>query len=102
MDKRRSDEERLAALQRRIAALKDRQRALNQRLSAKERKARAHVGIVAGWGIIDHAAAHPESEVMRVLIRVLEDHHRTRPDDKPVVELLARLKAPAANREAAE
>lgn len=102
MDKRRSDEERLAALQRRIAALKDRQRALNQRLSAKERKARAHVGIVAGWGIIDHAAAHPESEVARVLVRVLEDHRRTRPDDKPVAELLARLTAPAANREAAE
>jgi hypothetical protein len=99
---RKTDEQKKAALQQRIAALKEKVRRIEQHEATQERRDRAHVGIVVGWGMIEHALCNPNSEVRRVAIRLIEDHLRERPDDRPVAELLARLKASADQREAAE
>jgi hypothetical protein len=70
-----------------------------KRLKATEKEqaeqTRRHVGIVVGIPLIEHAFRNPASEVRRVMIRVLENHMTIRPNDPPVAELLARLKAPA-------
>ena len=99
---RRTDEQKKAALQQRIAALKEKVRRIERREATEERRARAHVGIVIGWGMIEHALRNPDSEVRHVAIRLIETHLRERPDDRPVAELLTRLNAPAALSEAAE
>jgi hypothetical protein len=75
---------------------------IDRRETAQARRARAHVGIVIGWGIIEHALAHPYSEVQRVAIRLIEAHLRERPDDKPVAALLERLKTTGESTEAAQ
>jgi hypothetical protein len=99
---RKTDEQKKAAYQQRIAALREKVRRIERRENAQERRARAHVGIVVGWGLIEHALAHPHSEVRRVAVRLLEAHVHERPDDRPVADLLARLKAAADQRETAE
>jgi hypothetical protein len=101
----RTDEQKKAAYQQRIAALKEKVRRIERRETTQERRARAHVGIVLGWGMIEHALAHPHSEVRRVAIRLIEDYLRERPDDRSVADLLERLNpAPEATAasEAAE
>jgi hypothetical protein len=99
---RKTDEQKKAAYQQRIAALREKVRRIERRENAQERRARAHVGIVVGWGLIEHALAHPHSEVRRVVVRLLEAHLHERPDDRPVGDLLARLKAAGGQKEAAE
>jgi hypothetical protein len=99
---RKMDEQKKAALQQRIAALKEKVRRIERREATEERRARAHVGIVVGWGMIEHALRNPDSEVRRVAIRLIETHLHERPDDHPVAELLTRLNVPAALSEAAE
>ena len=98
----KTDEQKKAALQQRIAALKEKVRRIERREATEERRARAHVGIVIGWGMIEHALRNPDSEVRRVAIRLIEAHLREHPDDRPVAELLTRLSALAALSEAAE
>jgi hypothetical protein len=90
---RKTDEQKKAALQQRIAALKEKVRRIERHETLQERRARAHVGIVVGWGMIEHALSNPDSEVRRVVIRLIEDYLRERPDDRPVAELLERLSA---------
>jgi hypothetical protein len=99
---RKTDEQKKAALQQRISALKEKVRRIERRETMQERRDRAHVGIVVGWGMIEHALRNPNSEVRRVAIRLIEDHLRDRPDDQPVADLLTRLNAPASRSEAAE
>ena len=99
---RKTDEQKKAAYQQRIAALREKVRRIERRETMQERRDRAHVGIVVGWGMIEHALRNPNSEVRHVAIRLIEDHLRERSDDRPVKELLARLKAPGEKREAAE
>ena len=99
---RKSDEERKAYLQQRLTAIKDNLKRIERREATQERRDRAHVGIVIGWGMIEHALRNPNSEVRRVAIRLIEAHLCERPDDPPVAELLAQLNAPAAPSEAAE
>lgn len=99
---RKTDEQKKAAYQQRIAALREKVRRIEQRETMQERRDRAHVGIVVGWGMIEHALTQPQSEVRRVAIRLIEDYLRERPDDRPVKELLERLKAPSEKGEAAE
>ena len=83
-------------LNRKIRALRSRQRSQADR-------DRAHIGIVVGLGMIEHAIRNPGSEVRRVAIRILENHHAKRPDDLPVADMLAKLKAaPVSVPEAAE
>jgi hypothetical protein len=52
--------------------------------------------------MIEHALRNPNSEVRRVAIGLVETYLRDHPDDRPVADLLARLTAPADQREAAE
>ena len=99
---RKMDEQKKAAYQQRIAALREKFRRIERRENAQERRARAHIGIVVGWAMIEHALAHPHSEVRRVAVRLLAAHLHERPDDRPVADLLAQLKAAADQRETAE
>jgi uncharacterized protein YydD (DUF2326 family) len=99
---RKSDEERKAYLQQRLTAIKENLKRIERREATQERRDRAHVGIVIGRGMIEHALRNPNSEVRRIAIRLIEDHLRERPDDRPVEELLEQLKVPGEKREAAE
>jgi len=107
---RMTDDEKLAALEKRKADIKAMQLRINRQLRAVQsrkknqaRSDRAHVGIVMGLEMIEHAIRNPGSEVRRVAIRILENHHAKRPDDLPVADMLAKLKAaPASVPKAAE
>lgn len=99
---RKTDEQKKAAYQQRIAALREKVRRIERRETMQERRDRAHVGIVVGWGMIEHALAHPNSEVRGVVIRLIEDYLRERPDDRPVVDLLERLNAASEATAASE
>jgi hypothetical protein len=102
---RKTDEQKKAAYQQRIAALREKVRRIERRETMQERRDRAHVGIVIGWGMIEHALRNPNSEVRRVAFRLTEDHLRERPDDRPVAELLKQLNSASettATSEAAE
>jgi transposase InsO family protein len=99
---RRSDEERKAAALQKIAAQKMLIKRIEHREAGKARRDRAHVGIVVGWALIEHAARHPNSEVTRVLIHALKGHLAEHENDRPVADLLERLTAPADQHEAAE
>jgi hypothetical protein len=99
---RKTDEQKKAALQQRISALKEKVRRIERHETMQERRDRAHVGIVVGWGMIEHALRNPNSEVRRVAIRLIEDHLCERPDDRPVADLLERLKSASKATAASE
>ena len=63
---RKTDEQKKAALQQRIATLKEKVRRIERREATEERRARAYIGIVIGWGMIEHALRNPDSEVRRI------------------------------------
>lgn len=103
---RQSDADKLSALEKRKADIRARQLKLNRELRAvrdrqrdQAERTRAHVGIVVGLPLIEHAIRNPGSEVRRVMIRILENHLALRPEDKPVADLLAEL-APDTKTEA--
>lgn len=98
----KTDEQKKAAYQQRIAALKEKVRRIERRETMQERRDRAHVGIVIGWAVIEHALAHPHSEVRHVAIRLIEDYLRERPDDRPVADLLERLNSASETTAASE
>jgi hypothetical protein len=99
---RKTDEQKKAAYQQRIAALREKVRRIERRETMQERRARAHVGIVVGWGMIEHALAHPHSEVRRVAIHLIEDYLREWSDDHPVADLLERLNSASEATAASE
>jgi hypothetical protein len=99
---RKTDEQKQAALEQRIALLRDRVRRIEQRKSQQERRDRAHVGVTVGWGMIAYALGNPKSEVRRVAISLIEAHLAERPEDRPMVELLDTLKERPALAVAAE
>src|SRR3954464_1824560 len=76
---RKTDEQKKAVLQQRIAALKEKVRRIERREATEGRRARAHIGIVIGWGMIEHALGNPDSEVRRIAIRLIETHLREHP-----------------------
>lgn len=97
---RRTDEQKKAALQQRIAALKEKVQRIEKRGIEAERRNRVHVGIVVGWGMIEHAIRNPDSEVRRVASGLIEAHLRDHPNDHSITELLARLTTTPESREA--
>jgi hypothetical protein len=106
---RMTDDEKLAALEKRKAEIKAQQLRLNRELRAVQshkkdqaRRDRAHAGIVVGLEMIEHAIRNPGSDVRRVVLRIVENHLAKRPDDQPLAELLDQLTAAAAVPEAAE
>ena len=88
---RKTDEQKKAAYQQRIAALREMVRRTERQEVSQERRDRAPVGIVLGRALIEHALSNPNSEVRRLAIHLIEDHLHERPDDRPVAELLERL-----------
>lgn len=88
---RKTPEQKKAALQQRIAEMKEKVRRIERRESDQERRARAHVGIVAGWALIDHVRENSNTEVRDFLVWALKSHLTERPDDTAVAELLAGL-----------
>jgi hypothetical protein len=106
---RMTDDEKRAALEKRKADVRAAQLRINREIRGVQsrkkdqaRSDRAHVGIVVGLEMIEHAIRNPGSEVHRVAIRICENHHAKRPDDLPVADMLSRLKAAGAVSEAAE
>lgn len=99
---RKVDDDQLKTLEQRLAKAKqDLARAKSQQKKQAD-SARVHTGIVVGLPIIEHAIRNPGSEVRRVVIRIVENWLADRPNDQPLVDLLAQLKSPAAVPEAAE
>lgn len=96
---RKSDEEKLADLQKlkddirkQLLTVNRDMRAVRSRQRGQTERTRNHVGIVVGLGLIEHARRNPDSEVRRVMVRIAENHLQERPGDKPVADLLAELK----------
>jgi hypothetical protein len=89
-------EQRKAALEQRIAALRERAKRIDRTKSAQDRRDRAHVGIVVGWGMIEHALNKPVSEVQSVVVEVIKKHLADHPEDRAVADLLAMLDSQAA------
>jgi len=99
---RKTDEQKQASLEQRIAALREKVRRIEQRKSQQERRDRAHVGITVGWGLIEHARSNPRSEVCRVALRLIEAHLTEKPEDRAMTDLLTLLKSQPIQVEAAE
>lgn len=98
---RRPNPERIKKLEQQAARIDRDLRKARADEKQQARSDRAHVGIVAGLPMIDHALRNPSSEVWRVLVRILESHMALRPKDLLVADTLAKLKALALS-EAAE
>ena len=107
---RMTDDEKLAALEKRKADIKAQQLRINRELRAvqsrKKSKARSddtHAKIVIGAFCKEHAIRNPGSEVQQVVRRGIERHLALRPDDRPLfADLLALWDAPAATSAFAE
>ena len=109
---RKSNDDKLAELQKQDEAIKAQRKVIARKIRGlrshqkdQERSDRAHVGIVVGVGTIEHARRNPGGEVWGLVIRLLEHHHGQQPNDQPITDTLAELKAlvpAAAVTEAAE
>jgi hypothetical protein len=89
---RKTDEQKQASLEQRIAALREKVKRIEQRKSQQERRDRLHVGMIIGWGLIERARSNPKSEVRRVALDLIQTHLAEKPDDRPMAELLDMLK----------
>ncbi|HJU19335.1 MAG TPA: hypothetical protein VJ770_23010 [Stellaceae bacterium] len=100
---RKTDEQKKAALQQRIAALKMKVRRIEKREADAERRARNHRLIVIGAIVEQRALDNPRSISMHSLVRDIEAHVTAHPEDHDTFAgLLTRLNTPADRREAAE
>jgi hypothetical protein len=88
-----SDEEKKAALQQRIAALKMKVRRIERRETDAERRARNHRLIVTGAIVEEHALGNPNSELARAYGRLLAQ--RVEAKDRPLLAELFRALLPA-------
>lgn len=99
---RKTDEQKQAALQQRIAMLRAKVKRIEHRKNEQERRDRSHVGMTLGWGLIEHAISNPKSEVRRVAVRLIEAHLAEKPDDRAMADLRTLLKSQPDLAEAAE
>jgi len=99
----KTDEQKKAALQQQIAALKEKVRRIERREADAERRARNHRLIVIGAIVEQRALDNPHSISMHSLVHDIEAHVTAHPGDRDTfADMLARLTAPADQREAAE
>lgn len=87
-----SDEEKKAALQQRIAALKMKIRRIERREADTERRARNHRLIVSGAIVEEHALINPDDEFARAYGRLLGQ--RVEAKDRPLFAELFRALLP--------
>lgn len=100
---RKTEEQKKAALQQRIAALKMKVKRIEKREAEAERRARTHRLIVSGAIVEDLLPKFQNTAFAAAFIAAVREHltaHSANMDG--FAELLDRLTAPAANREAAE
>ncbi len=100
---RKTDEQRLAALQQRTAALKAKIRRNEQRLADAERRARNHRLIVSGAIVEDLLPKFQDTAFAGAFIAAVREHLASHPADADsFAELLDRLSESAEQRAAAE
>jgi hypothetical protein len=100
---RKTEEQKKAALQQRIAALKMKVKRIEKREAEAERRARTHRLIVSGAIVEDLLPKFQNTAFAAAFIAAVREHLTVHPADMDgFAELLDRLTAPAANREAAE
>jgi hypothetical protein len=92
------DEQKKAALQQRIAALKMKIKRIEKRESDTERRARNHRLIIAGAIVEDDTLARPDSEFARAYGRLLAQ--RVEANERPLFAELFRVLLPANEAEA--
>ena len=104
---RMTDDEKLAALEKRKADIRAMQLRLNRQLRAVQSRKKVQARsddsrrkIIAGALSLEHAARNPGSEFATVLFRLLDQY--TRPEDRWLFEFLPPREAPAETPEAAE
>lgn len=103
---RMTDDEKLAALEKRKAEIRTQQLRLNRQLRAvqsrKKDQARSHDArrkIIAGALALEHFGKNPGSEFGQVMFRLLDQY--TRPEDRWLFEFLP-VRDPSPDAEAAE
>jgi ribosomal protein S15P/S13E len=100
---RKTDEQKKAALQQRIAALKVRVRRIEKREAEAERRARTHRLIVSGAIVEDLLPKFRDTAFATAFIAAVREHIEAHPEDRDsFAELLDKLNAPSDQREAAE
>ena len=100
---RKTDEQKKAAYQQRIAALRTKVRRIEKREADAERRARTRRLIVSGAIVEDLLPKFQDTAFAKAFIAAVRDHVDAHPEDgNSFAELLDRLTAPAESREAAE
>jgi hypothetical protein len=100
---RKTDEQKKAAYQQRIAALRTKVRRIEKREAEAERRVRTHRLLVSGAIVEDLLPKFRDTAFSGAFIAAVREHLAAHPADADsFAELLDRLTAPAANREAAE
>ena len=100
---RKTDEQKKAALQQRIAVLKTKVRRIEKREADAERRARTRRLIVSGAIVEDLLPKFRDTAFANAFIAAVREHLKAHPEDRDsFAELLDKLTAPADHREAAE
>jgi hypothetical protein len=100
---RKTDEQKKAALQQRIATLKAKVRRIEKREVEAERRARTHRLIVSGAIVEDLLPKFQNTAFANAFIAAVREHIEAHPEDRDsFAELLDKLTAPSDQREAAE
>ena len=88
---RKTDEQKVASYQERMAKLRAKVKRIEHRKSQQERRDHIHVGVIVGWGMMDMASEHPKAEVRSVLMVVIKNYLVEHPNDRAMMDLLARV-----------
>ncbi len=100
---RKTDEQKKAALQQRIAALKVKVRRIEKREAEAERRARTHRLIVSGAIVENLLPKFQNTAFANAFIAAVREHIKTHPEDRDsFAEVLDKLTVSADQREAAE
>jgi hypothetical protein len=100
---RKTDEQKRAALQQRIAVLKAKVRRIEQHQATAERRARTRRLIVSGAIVEELLPKFQDTAFATAFIAAVREHIKQHPvDADSFAELLDQLTAPADQREAAE
>ena len=100
---RKTDEQKKAAYQQRIAVLRTKVRRIEKREADADRRARTRRLIVSGAIIEELLPKFRDTAFATAFIAAVREHTKAHPEDRDsFAELLDKLTAPADQREAAE